>query len=367
MSDLALSVERLLEATTKTGNDRALRSAVDRVMKAFDARDTKATRAALRTLAAGAEHADGRAAQVLSLVLGALVEAGASPELAWPAASRNLPQALEAATRFARACVKASGEPLVDEAIAASGAAVSAKKPRDAAAWKMLSARCLSAVACLTRSRKLRKQEQASGVLAEAVYPLEAAVEEVSFLSQVLAILDDEPVLVLHPESRRGYRVVMRDISSNLELFVLLTDAIVGDPKKGLLDGARPDPRAVAALKDPASTPKKPPTVQVTFNLASFHALAADGTLPDADPDDTEHWIWLEGVPAHIPVFRGERVILLQDPPVARMMIVEPSFTALAPAVRLKAKLPPAEVDRLLVAMGKATKRAARATRPRRA
>ncbi|MBX3185545.1 MAG: hypothetical protein KF819_00965 [Labilithrix sp.] len=336
------------------GDDRALRDAVNGVMKAFDPDDAKAAKDALRQLDRGAAKARGRGAQVLHLALGALVEAGAPPEVAWPAVRRGLRETLEGATRFAQACVKASGEELVDEAIAAAGKKAAAKKPADADAWQALASRCLAAVACLTRSRKLRSKEQGSGELAEAVYPLEAAVEEVSFLSQVLAILDDARITVLHPESERGFEVTVRDVSSNLELFVLLTNAIVGDPKKGLIEGQRPDRRAVAALTDPGAAPKKPPAIVAAFNLVAWTGLAADGTLPEADPEDPAHWIWLEGVPADIPAFEGRRVILLQDPADARALAVEASFAALSPEVRVVSKIAPAAVSRMLAKMGKA-------------
>jgi len=361
MPDLSRAVERLVSATTRSsgaGDDDALRSAVDDVLGAFESADAKTAKAALGALEVATAKAEGRGAQVLHLALGALVEGGAPPELAWPAISRRLRETLDGATRFARACVTEANDPVVDDAIASVGAAVAKKRPREAAAWQALASRCLAAVACLTRSRALRKAEQAKGELAEAVFPLEDAVEEVGFLSQALRILDDAPLLLIHPESQRGFRVVVRDVSSNVELYVLLADAIVGDPAAGLVPGTRPDPRAVAALKDPDHAPRKPPQVMVSFNLSAWTALEDDGSLPEADAEHPEHWIWIEGVPADIPELDGERVVLLHDPAVARMLPVESSFAALRPSLVVKKKLSTAEVARLLAAMGAAAARA---------
>jgi hypothetical protein len=365
MSDLAPAVERLVEIALKGGKDKELGPAVHAVMEAFDEGDPRDTKAALRKLDAGLVKATGRGAQVLHLALGALVEAGAPPELAWPAVARGLPAILIGAARYAEACVDAADQPGIDEAIRLAGAGVAKKRPRDAEAFQALASRCLAAVACLSRSSKLRKKARASKELVDAVYPLDEAVEEVTFLSQVVRMLDDAPILVLHPASRRGFRAVAHEVTSNLELFVLLTDQIVGDPTKGFIKGRRPNARAVAALKDPDSAPKTAPEIPVPFNLVAWTGLASDGALPPATDRNHEHWVWLEGVPADIPLFQGERVILLQPNIMARTVEVEPSFSALAPEVRLKGKVSGAEVDRLLAKMGKAAAKAAAAKAPK--
>jgi len=354
MPELARAVERLVGSATEGSDDAALRKAVDDVLTSFDDADTRERKAALGVFDKALARAQGRAAQVLYLALGALVEAGAPAELAWPILSRGLREALETATVFAQACVKHSGDPLVADAIEASAVAVAKKKPKEAHAWLSLPSRCLAAVACLTSSPRLRKAERADGTLHKAAYPLEDAVDEVGFLSQILRVLDDETLVVIHPESRRGFRVVVNDVASNLELFVLLADAIVGDAKKGLVPGKRPDARAVAALRSPASTPKKPPTAVVSFNLVAWTGLEADGTLMPADAEHPEHWVWIEGVPADIPPFGDERVVLLQEPVVARVMPVEPAFATLTPELRVTKKLTAGEVDSLLATMGKA-------------
>ena len=112
MSGVAKAVERLVTAATSGAKDAALRGAVNDVLESFDASNAKDVKAALGALEAGMAKAEGRAAQVLNLALGALVEGGASADLAWPAASRGLVEALEEATSFARACVEKSKKQL---------------------------------------------------------------------------------------------------------------------------------------------------------------------------------------------------------------------------------------------------------------
>src|SRR5690606_19340868 len=153
---LARAVAHLVTTATEGDDERGLRTAVGAVLKAFDPADARTARAALRALDDASAAATGRAAQVLFLAIGALVEAGAPPEQAWPAVVRGLRATLDGATRFAKACVSAAKDDAVDRAVASAGPAVAARKPRDADAWQILRSRCLAAVACLTRSRKLR-------------------------------------------------------------------------------------------------------------------------------------------------------------------------------------------------------------------
>lgn len=342
MPGLAKAVERLVASATGGGKDAALRAAVEEVLESFDAADTKEAKTALGILESGIAKAEGRAAQVLNLALGALVEGGAPPELAWPAASRGLVQALDVATTFARACVEKSGEAVVNDAIAAAGAAVAKKHPQAAAAWVSLASRCLAAVACLTRSKKLRDDEHASGALAEAVYSLEEAVEEVSFLSQALRILDGT-IIVVHPESKRAFRLAVSDLCSNVELYVLATETLV---EGGKIEGTRPDGRAVAVLRDPENLPKKPPTVVTAFRLSPWPGVEE---------------LWLEGSPYDLPSASGERIVVIEDSEHPHVVTVEPSFPALRPSVTFESELAKSAVTKLLSVMEAAAAQAKKA------
>lgn len=358
MSDLAGPVQRLVEIAVgpARAKDQELGAAVHAVMNAYDPRDAKGAKTALRLLDAGLLRAkDGRGQQILRLALGALVEAGAPPELAWPTAERGLIDALKVAGRFADACLEAEDTPSIKEAVKAAGQRLAKKYPREHAAWESLRSRSLLAVACVSHSPKLRAQIQKSRQdLLEAVSALEEDVEELLFLSQIMRVLPDQKMLAIHPGQRRGFRVEVQEVTTNLELFVLLADAIVGDPKKGLLEGRRPSAKAIAALLDPDHAPKKPPEVPLPWHLSNWTALRPDGTLPDPDDQRSKNWIWFEGVPLDIVPFEGERVLLFQKPIMPRALEVEASFETLTPRVTLASKLGRAEVDRLLLKMGKA-------------
>lgn len=357
MSDLGLAVKHLVEKTTTGGKDWELREAVDGVMRAFNPKDTKGTAAAMEVLGRAVKKSEGKAAQVLLLALGALVESGAKPELAWPAIEHGLAATLQAAAKYAEACLDRVDHLALDEAVKSEREPVKKKMPKETAAWDLLRSKCMAATACLARSPELREKARESGRLLKAADPLIDYVEEVTAFSRVLLIVHDEPLLVIHPEMRRGWRFVMRDLSTTTELYVLLLDAIIGDPKKGQLPGKRPNPKAVTTVKDPDNAPKNTALLDVPFHTVAWTGLLPDGTLPDPTSEQVEHenWVWLEGVPGQIPPFERERVILLQGPVMKRNVEVPVPYDALFPSLKPKGKLSRAEVDRLLEKMTKAS------------
>lgn len=352
-------MDKLVETARSGAKGKALQKAVSGVVDAFDASDAKAAKAALAKLDASVGGAEGHASQVLQLTIGALVEAGAPPEAAWPAVSRELDAALAGAIRFAMACAQAAKTPHVETALSKAGAKIAKKAPADASAWEALPSRCLAAVACLTRSAKVRAAARKHGLL-ETAYPLEDAVAEVGYLTQALRVLDDAELVVVHPELERGFRVRTHEIGSNAELFVLLANAVIGDPKKGFLPGDKFDPRAIAALTGDAVPPKGSALV-APFNFVAFTGLAADATLPEPSAIE-EHWIWFEGVPADIPELDGTRIVLLQEAPFPRMLPMERSFDALSPRVDVVEKIPAAGVRKLLARLAKTAKKSPRKT-----
>ncbi len=366
MSDLGLAVKHLVEKTTTGGKDWELREAVDAVLRAFHPKDAKGTATAMAALGKGVKTSQGRAAQVLLLALGALVESGATPELAWPAIEHGLVTTLAGAAKFAQACLDRVGPLALDEAVKSEREPVKKKLPKETAAWDLLRSKCMAATACLTRSHKLREKVRASGKLMKAADPLVDHVDEVTAFSRVLRIVHDEPLLVIHLEQRRGWRFTIRDLATTTELYVLLLDAIVGDPAKGLLKAKKPNPKAVVTIKDPDNAPKTTAMLDVPFHTVAWTGLLPDGTLPDPKSDDVEqhNWVWLEGVPAEIPPFDGERVILLQGPVMKRDVEVAVPYDALFPTLKPRGKVSRAEVDRLLATMTAAATKLRRAAKP---
>src|SRR5262249_22616558 len=75
------------------------------------------------------------------------------------------------------------------------------------------------------------------------------------------------------------------------------------------------------------------------FNLVNWRGLQNDGLLP-AGMDDSEHWIWGEGIPADIELFQGIRVVLLGSPPYIRTLTPERRFEGMHAELEVTEKLP---------------------------
>lgn len=354
MTGLSRNVEGLVQAAQTEIEPRALRKHVEAVLDGFGAASAGEQKAALRSLGRGLAATETRGAQVLALALGALVEGGAAPELVWPAARAGLDGILDRATSFAEAAIKRAKTPDVETAIADSGEAVAQKSPASAHAWNAAPARCLTAIACLTRSKAIRARARKDEVLVAACWPLSDVVSEIGLLLQAIRIVDDETWLVLAPDLGRGFRVTVDSVASNAELYVLLADALVGDPRVGRIPGKRPDARAVEAIRKGEPPKKAGATATVPFHLVGWPAIETNGTLAPADPDHAEHWAWIEGIPADIPFAGKERVVLLQAPAYDRPVPIAPSFESLRPSVKLKSELGPAEVKRALLTLARA-------------
>jgi hypothetical protein len=143
---------------------------------------------------------------------------------------------------------------------------------------------------------------------------------------ELVFVLDDTPVLVLHRPTGRGYRMTIGGIGDNFQLHTLLAARLVGDEEEGWLPGAPPTPEMVAAAEGPG--PMEPPGgVRGVFNMV----------------DPYGDWIWNEGRPADIPLFEGERVIILDPPAYPRTWKAGRPYPLMHPTCRVDAHLPAAE------------------------
>lgn len=310
MADLKTSVKDLVTAATSEVDPKALKTKVEAVLAAFDDAPEKPRAAALKTIGDALGKAQGRGVQILALALGALVESGASAEAAWPAASKGLAAVLEQATAFAHAAVATSGEEELENALEKSGAAVAAKMPAEGAAWKAVPARCLAAVACLTRSKAARDEARAEGELADAAWSLSDALSEVGALLATLEVLDDATLLVV--EGKKGWKVRVDGLSTNAELYLLLADVLE----------KKVDASVLRALR--AGEPPKKKSVAVPFSLG-------------LDPHDAPSEIPLHGRTKHrvVRLSPGETRIDLTHLPVLDGLVPHAEVVGPLPAATL--------------------------------
>jgi phage gp37-like protein len=161
--------------------------------------------------------------------------------------------------------------------------------------------------------------------LTAAIEPVRDVYGTTHWLSGLLLVLDDEPLVVLDrgfAGTGRGYRATIGGIGDNFQLHTLLAGALIG----GLLPG-----RAPTAVE-----------------------LAAAGTGEDLQPADGMHgnwnmvdaygeWIWNEGRPADIPHLDGVRVVVLDPEPYPRAWNTGRQYPLMTPRLRIDGQLPPAE------------------------
>ena len=179
----------------------------------------------------------------------------------------------------------------------------------------------LGLIAHLSRSKSLRAAARLqSEFLAGTLRTDKVAGSHRSFLATMLQVLDDELLLVLHVEQKKGFEVRISGISDNFQLHTLLAGAIIGSPAQGWVDGEAPSSRAVAEYRDAQVDERGGDNVTGAFNLCNWTALQTDGSLPEGQGNDaTAHWIWNEGCPAEIVPFEGLRVVLVGPAPYTRL------------------------------------------------
>lgn len=151
------------------------------------------------------------------------------------------------------------------------------------------------------------------------------------WLYGLLTVLDDEPLIVLHRESGRGFRVTVSGVGDNFQLHTLLAAALVGEGSAGGLPGRRPTAEEIAAASDGEEL-EVPGGIKGCFNLV----------------DGYGEWIWNEGRPADIPPLEGTRVVVLDPAPYERVWNAGRAYPMMRPTVRVDGPLPDDEAARWL-------------------
>jgi hypothetical protein len=308
--------------------------------------------------------ADIPTAGILALCCGAMVEAGGNPELTISEIADKLPDATDGARKFVDACRAAAdadneqgaehneyaGDPVAD-----FGDQVRSYYTEAANAYYALDPLGLGAIAMMSRSPDVRKHVRAQHpVLLNDALALAPYHERASFLATMLRVLDHEPLVAIHPGLHRGYLLEMVGIATNFELFILLGDVLIGDPAGGWLPGERPDPRVGAACRDSPVVAGADSAVGA-FNVWNWTGLRADGTLPAGEQRaGSEHWVWMEGLPADIEPFHGQRIVLLGPPPYVRIIPAGRCFRDMTADLRVTRALAHAEVEAWLARLSNA-------------
>ncbi|MGX1274483.1 hypothetical protein [Streptomyces phaeoluteigriseus] len=241
---------------------------------------------------------------MLAMAAGFCVERGADPvacaEPILDGVHQDLLDSLEFARRWTATGTAEDELPepdakIIDDALLARLGGDAYEATRLALAWCSVEEWQPPALAVLCRSAEVRRR------LASALLPAcreLAALQrhDLKCLAHALAVLDEEPFVVLHRPTGTGFEVRIGGIGDNFQLHTLLAHVLVGG---GHVPGTKPSAESVRLATDPEPAQGRTRTVAT----GAFELLAPDGER-----------IWNEGLPDDIPVVEGRRLLVLDEP-----------------------------------------------------
>ncbi len=373
MSDLLVAIDELLTRATTSGTLQDLQRATGSVQQRLSQASPEDRDEALRRLSVRLPRMHPVPAASVAMTCGALVETGGDPHISGSAVLALLPDTLDRTMQFHELCrdkgraedpgqeteeedEEEEDEPRADELAEKYFQAVAEENPE--AAWAYMGERdiTLAVIAHLARSKGLCAAARSSPDLL-----LKKSLEHDriyqgghSFLTKMLLVLDDEPILVLDTDQNKGYRATISAIPDNFQLHTVLMGRLFGDPREGWIEAAGFDLAAVRRAMSQVCD-RTGPTLTGAFNLWNWTGLQADGTLPEPG-SASEHWIWNEGVPADIVPFEGLRIVILGQPPYARSWRGGLIFAGMLPEFVVQEKLPESAVREWFRRLGAAAK-----------
>lgn len=299
---LAAMVSELEEAVAARDGDRTGRAFTAVINGVQAASDAECVLAGPRLAALLPEFPPTGPRPMLAMAAGFCAERGADPvacaEPILDGVHQDLLDALEFARRWTAAGDGELPEPdegIIDDALRARLGGDTYEATRLALAWCSVDEWQPPALAVLCRSSEVRRR------YASAILPSCRALEalerhDLKCLSYALAVLDDEPVIVLHRPTGTAFEVRIGGIGDNFQLHTLLAHVLVGG---GHVSGTTPSVESVRLATDPEPATGRTGTVAT----GAFELLAPDGSP-----------IWNEGLPDDIPVVEGHRLLVLDEP-----------------------------------------------------
>jgi hypothetical protein len=272
----------------------------------------------------------------LPIVLGALVERGADPEVS----IGDIIDRLKTIAKFllednlVQTMRKRAGEEITPNPAAIIGRQLIPELDK-------------SAVSHLAASRAALERYRADAELDSILCELRRIGGSL-FILMLLEARDGE-MTVIHAEEKKGFIVKYTNLADNVQMHVLLAGALIGDEKEGKLSGTQPSPEAIAA----ASTGfGKDPGFEGVWNMYTWQGVTTDASGGPAPPDaaDTRFWVWNEGTPTREipPRPDGSLVLLLGPASVKRGMQAGRTLLSVPTTLELVRVLTPEEVHTVL-------------------
>jgi hypothetical protein len=324
----------------------------ERMIRATNDQPPEVRAAVAARLAAGIPGLpDPLAAGLLAIQLGGRVEGGADPAPLAEALRTRLPADYAAARRFAELVEAETGTEQPDDAPADALAALGRRDPVGSAAWESLKFSTPAAMAAWSRDRPARQAARRTpGLAADAAF-LGDRGGYCYYVGELLAAADGTRLTVFAPEQRKAFEVDLEVVRTAAHLFVLLEDALVGDPAAGLLVGPRADPQVAAVARGEANPPAGGSVTigwhyEYWWGLRPEAAARRSGLHPLAAA-----MIGVEATVHDLPEVGGRPVILMRPAFLASRScdygFFAPLHGDLRSRVTVLRALPPAEVDAL--------------------
>jgi hypothetical protein len=368
MSALLVAIDELIARATGSGTLQDLQRITARIFEAVPQASAEDRDESLRRLSASLSGMHPIPAAMVARTCGGIVEEGGDPHLSGPAHFPLLSETLDGTILFHELCEqKGLAEGLFPESEEEDSPSPEelAEKYFEAlyaenqeAAWAYMGNRdiTLAVISHLARSKQLRAEARR---MPDALLNKSFAHDRVyrgghSFLTKMLLVLDDEPLLVLDTDQNKGFRATFGAIPDNFQLHTVLMGRLFGDPAEGWIEATGFDMEEVRYAMTHVCD-QSAPVLTGAFNLWNWTGLQPDGTLPTPGTA-SNHWIWNEGVPADIVPFEGLRVVVLGPPPYQRGWRGGLIFHGLMPEFVVTEKLPESAVKEWFRKLGSAPK-----------
>ncbi|MGY1499727.1 hypothetical protein ACW4TU_24655 [Streptomyces sp. QTS52] len=303
-SGLAAVVSELEEAVAARDGDRTGQAFTAMMKCVQSASDTERVPAGPRLAALLPAFPPTGPRPMLAMAAGFCVERGADPAACAEPILGGVHQDLLDALEFARrwTATGAAEDELpepdqknIDDGLLARLGTDRHEATRLALAWCSVEEWQPPALAVLCRSAEVRSR-YASALLPACRDVAALERHDLKCLAHALAVLDDEPLIVLHRPTGTGFEVRIGGIGDNFQLHTLLAHVLVGG---GHVPGSTPSSESVRLATDPEPAQGRTQTVAT----GTFERLAPDGER-----------IWNEGLPDDIPVVEGCRLLVLDEP-----------------------------------------------------
>jgi hypothetical protein len=208
-----------------------------------------------------------------------------------------------------------------------------------------VTARITEEMPLLCGSVEARRVARTIDGLRSAAETLAPMCKAATVLLELLAVPDDEVILVLHPDSRIGLRMCVRGVADVGQFHVLMAAAFSGDPALNTLEGKAIPDRFVIACRNsgPAIPAGIPMVMEARFQFYTAAALRPDGSVPSGF-GACRHWLWPDSPLATLPRLNGERTILIGPPAYRANWHVQSRFPEMPADTRLLESLGPFRV-----------------------